>query len=139
MEQRGSEVLRAQALPNDAVNLFWNCDKGRYGHRFVSSPDRLLSPLVRRRGSDGNDAFAGASWKDALDEVAGALRAAIEEHGPASVGFIGGAHATNMTIVPQRELVLVFLVQHAGFPGNGSQSFGAFKKAAEEKFGKAKN
>ena len=31
----------------------------------------------------------------------------------------GGAYATNMTIDPSAGLISVFLVQHAGFPGNG--------------------
>ncbi len=47
----------------------------------------------------------------------------------------GGALATNMTIDPQHGLITVWLVQHAGFPGDGGQSQGAFKKAAEP-FGK---
>ncbi len=48
----------------------------------------------------------------------------------------GGAYATNMTIDRDRGLIYVFMVQHAGFPGNGGQSFEAFKKAAEKEFGK---
>ena len=48
----------------------------------------------------------------------------------------GGALATNMTIDPQRGLITVFLVQHAGFPGEGGKSHGAFVKAANEAFGK---
>ena len=48
----------------------------------------------------------------------------------------GGALATNMTLDPQRGLVTVFLVQHAGFPGDGNKSQGAFVKAANEAFGK---
>ncbi len=43
----------------------------------------------------------------------------------------GGALATNMTIDPQRGLITVWMVQHAGFPGDGGQSHGVFKKAAE--------
>ncbi len=50
----------------------------------------------------------------------------------------GGALSTNMTIDPKRGLITVFLVQHAGFPGDGSKSHAAFRKAAEERFGKAK-
>ena len=50
----------------------------------------------------------------------------------------GGAYATNMTIDPKRGLITVFMVQHAGFPGDGGKSQGAFRKAAEEQFGKAK-
>jgi CubicO group peptidase (beta-lactamase class C family) len=49
----------------------------------------------------------------------------------------GGAYATNMTIDPSRGLVLVYLVQHAGFAKDGGQALGAFQKAARESFGKA--
>jgi CubicO group peptidase (beta-lactamase class C family) len=48
----------------------------------------------------------------------------------------GGAYATNMTIDRQRGLVLIWMVQHAGFPGNGGQSQEAFKQAALERFAK---
>ena len=48
----------------------------------------------------------------------------------------GGALATNMTIDPQRGLITVFLVQHAGFSGDGNKSHGAFVKAANDTFGK---
>src|SRR5262249_213652 len=44
----------------------------------------------------------------------------------------GGAMATNMAIDTKRGLITVFLVQHAGFPGNGSQSLATFQKAAQE-------
>jgi CubicO group peptidase (beta-lactamase class C family) len=46
----------------------------------------------------------------------------------------GGAYATNMTIDPRRGLIYVFLVQHAGFPGNGGTSFEAFEKAVQKQF-----
>ena len=48
----------------------------------------------------------------------------------------GGAHATNMTVDTQRGLVTVWMVQHAGFPGNGSQAQSAFQQAAAAAFGK---
>ncbi len=46
----------------------------------------------------------------------------------------GGAYATNMTIDPKRGLVLVWMVQHAGFPKDGGKGQGAFVKVAEERF-----
>ena len=42
-----------------------------------------------------------------------------------------------MNIDTNRGLITIGLVQHAGFPGNGAQSAGAFRKAAEEQFGSA--
>jgi CubicO group peptidase (beta-lactamase class C family) len=47
----------------------------------------------------------------------------------------GGAYSTNMTIDPQRGLITIFLVQHAGFPNDGGKSQGEFRKAAEQRFG----
>ncbi|MEQ2006693.1 MAG: serine hydrolase domain-containing protein [Limisphaerales bacterium] len=48
----------------------------------------------------------------------------------------GGALATSMNIDPTRGLVTVWLVQHAGFPGEGSKAQGVFRKTAEEQFSK---
>lgn len=47
----------------------------------------------------------------------------------------GGALATNMTVDTKRGIITVFLVQHAGFPGEGGQSHDAFQRAAVEQFG----
>ena len=47
----------------------------------------------------------------------------------------GGAYATNMMVDSNHGLILIYMVQHAGFPGNGDQSFEAFKKAAMAQFG----
>jgi CubicO group peptidase (beta-lactamase class C family) len=50
----------------------------------------------------------------------------------------GGAYATNMSIDPKRGLVFVWMVQVAGgYPGEGGKSQGAFRKAADEEFGKS--
>ena len=51
----------------------------------------------------------------------------------------GGALSTGMNIDTKRGLITIFLVQHAGFPGNGNQAQGMFRKAAEEQFGRDKN
>ncbi len=46
----------------------------------------------------------------------------------------GGAHSTNMQIDRKRGLIFIWMVQHAGFPGNGGQSQDVFRQAALEKF-----
>jgi len=46
----------------------------------------------------------------------------------------GGAHATNMTIDPNTGLATVWMVQHAGFPGNGGTAQGQFQQAATAAF-----
>jgi CubicO group peptidase (beta-lactamase class C family) len=49
----------------------------------------------------------------------------------------GGAYSTNMQIDPQRQLITIFMVQHAGYPGtDGGRIQPTFTKAAVEVFGK---
>jgi hypothetical protein len=43
-----------------------------------------------------------------------------------------------MTIDSKDGLIMVYMVQHAGFPGNGGQAQGTFQKAAQEQFGNSR-
>jgi NADH-quinone oxidoreductase subunit G len=83
-EAREERLVRCQALPNENVNDFWICDKGRFAYHYVDSDDRLTTPLVR----GGSDGFEPESWGVALRRVADALREA------GSVGVIAGGHLT---------------------------------------------
>jgi len=47
----------------------------------------------------------------------------------------GGAHATNMEIRPKQGLVMIWMVQHSGFPGDGGKAQGAFKTWALQRYG----
>jgi len=48
----------------------------------------------------------------------------------------GGAYSTNMRVDPERGLIMIFMVQHAGWPNDGGNKvFPTFMKAAEA-FGK---
>ncbi|MCA9136425.1 MAG: beta-lactamase family protein [Planctomycetales bacterium] len=48
----------------------------------------------------------------------------------------GGAHATNMEIHYGKGIVTIWMVQHGGYPGEGNQAHGAFKRWAYESFGR---
>ncbi len=50
----------------------------------------------------------------------------------------GGAYSTNTTADTERNLIMVWLVQHAGFPGEGGKSQEEFRKAAFKMFGSGK-
>ena len=43
----------------------------------------------------------------------------------------GGAQSTNMTIDAKRGLIFIWMVQHAGFPGEGAKAQEAFNQAAK--------
>jgi CubicO group peptidase (beta-lactamase class C family) len=49
----------------------------------------------------------------------------------------GGAFATNMTVDRNRGLILIYMVQHSGFPKDGAKAFDLFKEVAIEEFGGA--
>ncbi|MEA2509830.1 MAG: NADH-quinone oxidoreductase subunit, partial [Actinomycetota bacterium] len=82
-ESRSGQLVRCQALPNENVNDFWICDKGRFGYHYVSSDERLETPLIRKENE-----FTPASWGDALQLAAEKLG------GKERVGVIAGGHLT---------------------------------------------
>ena len=51
------------------------CSKVRHFHRHVYGPQRLSSPAVRT-GDKGTGAFRAVTWNEALEHIAGRLRAA---------------------------------------------------------------
>lgn len=114
----------AHRYPMPAGGLFSTAtDLGRFcqmmlnggaldGMRYLSEP--LVAEMTRKQTGDGIKEGYGLGWSV----------------GSGTFGH-GGAFATNMTIDPAHNRVTVFLVQHAGFPGNGGESHAAFLKAAE--------
>jgi NADH-quinone oxidoreductase subunit G len=82
-DARRDKLVRTQALPNENVNDFWTCDKGRFGYHYVDSGDRLRTPLLR-----SGDDFRAVSWGEALGAAADKLRESQR------VGVIAGGHLT---------------------------------------------
>jgi NADH-quinone oxidoreductase subunit G len=73
-------VLRVQPRQNEAVNEIWICDKGRFGHHYARSKDRLQKPLIKKDGK-----FVEATWNEAVALIADRFRAANGKVG----GLIG--------------------------------------------------
>ena len=55
-----------------------NCPKGPATLNQVNNPDRILKPL-RRVGKRGEGQWEEVTWDEALDDIAGRIRAAIQE------------------------------------------------------------
>ena len=66
------------------------CVKGRFGFDFVSSQERLTTPLIRENGK-----FRPASWDEALTLVADKFTSIQEKHGGDSIGVLTSARTTN--------------------------------------------
>ena len=67
------------------------CVKGKFGsYKFASSPDRLTDPLIKENGT-----FRTASWDEALDLIAGRMKAIIAKDGPDAVAGFSCSRAPN--------------------------------------------
>ena len=62
------------------------CIRGNKSYEFVSSPDRLVSPLVKKDGK-----FVEASWEDAYKEIAGAFKSVKGD----AIGVVASARNSN--------------------------------------------
>ena len=85
--------------------------------------------LDRGKGENGY----GLGWSTS--------RKSAGDSGPVIPGpcWHGGAYATDMAIDPGKELITVFMVQHAGYPGvDSGKVLGDFKRTVIEAFGSGK-
>jgi len=83
-------IAQIRPVLDDPVSNGHLCVKGRYAFDFVTSPDRITSPMIREDGQ-----WRSVSWDEAIDYAASRLKASIEKNGPDSVGILGSARATN--------------------------------------------
>ena len=101
---------------------------------------RYCQMLLRGGELDGRRYLSEASVKQMTTKQTGS---AVEhsyglglDTGGGNFGH-GGAFATSMEVRPSRDFITVWMVQHAGFPGDGGKSHGAFKQAADQLYGSA--
>ncbi|MDN5861530.1 MAG: molybdopterin-dependent oxidoreductase, partial [Pseudonocardia sp.] len=71
-------VKKVEGNPAHPGSRGRNCAKGPATINQVNDPERVLYPL-RRTGERGGGGWERVSWDDALDDVAGRIRAAIVE------------------------------------------------------------
>ena len=88
-------IKRVMPRQNEQVNEMWICDKGRFGHHFVSSPDRLTTPMVRRHGE-----LVETSWDIALGLVSEKMQSAN-----GSIAGIAGERLSNEDLFVFRNLI----------------------------------
>jgi len=67
-------VKRVMPRQNEQVNEIWLCDKGRFGHHFTSSTERLSMPLIKKEGHQVVNC-----WDEALHHAGTALAEAKQD------------------------------------------------------------
>ena len=104
-------------------NLNRLCVKGRFGFDYVSSPQRLMKPLIRRDDvpksaehlvdpANPLSAFREATWEEALDRAAGGLKNILDRDGKQALAAFGSAKGSN------EEAYLIQKMVRTGFGSN---------------------
>lgn len=86
---KGNEIVRITSA-EDTWNEGWLCVKGRFGYKFVNSPDRLIKPLIKKDGD-----FREATWDEAFDYIVERLREIRSKHGADAIAGLSSARCTN--------------------------------------------
>ena len=91
--ERIIDVNPAQ-LP-DSVNKATLCVRGHFAHDFLNSPQRLISPLGRKKGEQATDELVPLAWDEALVIITRRLLEIKSENGPQSIAFLGSSKCSN--------------------------------------------
>lgn len=100
-------IKRIMPRQNEEVNEIWICDKGRFGHHFTRSSERLLQPMLRSSNGD----LVATNWAEAIRVAGEALKDAA-----GNVAAIAGSGMSNEDLWTLRQLVM----------GLGSERLGAW-------------
>ncbi len=83
-------ITQIKPVLGSPVSRGHTCVKGRYSSEFVDSPDRILSPMIRKNGK-----WNQVTWNEAIEATARALSETKQTFGPDFIGVLGSARATN--------------------------------------------
>ncbi len=86
LEIKNDQIVRVVPDPEGPANKGQACVKGKFGLDFVSDPNRLKVPLIKKNGK-----FVEATWEEALDLVASKLASFSSDE----VAVISSAKCTN--------------------------------------------
>ncbi len=88
---RESAVIKIDGIENGlTANNGSLCAMGRYGFRYLTGPERITKPMIRKEGK-----LAEVHWDEALTRIADRLKEIKEKHGPDSIAGIASARYTN--------------------------------------------
>ncbi len=78
VDKESQEVRKFEGNPYHPGSRGRNCAKGPATINQITDPDRILYPL-KRKGDRGSGEWERCSWDDALDDIAGKIRKALQE------------------------------------------------------------
>jgi formate dehydrogenase major subunit len=108
-EVRGDEIVRMVPNKNGMPNHGHSCVKGRFAWGYATHPDRVTTPMIRKRITDP---WREVSWDEALQYAASELKRVQRQYGRGAVGGITSSRCTN------EEAYLVQKLVRAAFGNN---------------------
>ena len=103
-DETGRERIVQVDGRNGPANENRLCVKGRFGFDYVSSPERLTVPLIRRDDApksgdahvtDWREVFREATWDEALHRAASGFTSIRDGHGSGALAGFGSAKGSN--------------------------------------------
>lgn len=82
---KGNSVKRIVPRENEAINEVWISDRDRFSYEGLTSPDRLLKPMVKENGQ-----WHETDWETALRFAVNGLRKILPQH----IGGLASATST---------------------------------------------
>ncbi len=101
-EMKGSQVVRMTPNKDGHANHGHSCVKGRFAWGYASHPDRITSPMIRKKISDP---WQVVSWDEAIRYAASEFKRIQQTHGVGSVGAISSSRCTNEETYLMQKLV----------------------------------
>jgi len=86
---KDGRLLKIEGNPNDPNSRGRLCARGQAGLNHLYHPERLLYPM-KRVGARGEGKWKRVTWDEALDEIAGKLKAIRESGAPEEFAFHQG-------------------------------------------------
>ncbi|MGE0593539.1 MAG: formate dehydrogenase subunit alpha [Vicinamibacterales bacterium] len=92
VETRGGAIVRMVPDRAGQANHGHACVKGRFAYGYATHPDRVTTPMIRRRIEDP---WTPVSWPEAVAYAAGEFRRIQAQYGRDAVGGITSSRCTN--------------------------------------------
>ncbi len=91
IDRKTNKIVRVTGIEDAPANKGMLCIKGRYGMDFVSSDERLTTPLIK----DENGKFQEATWEEAISLVAQKFLEIKEKYGNEAIAGLCSAKVSN--------------------------------------------
>lgn len=87
---RSNSIIRVAPKSGRGLNKGLLCSMGRFGYDYISSKNRLKTPLIRKDGD-----LSSATWSEAFSYIASKLKAIKDSYGADSIAGIASGRCTN--------------------------------------------